>query len=776
MPNDHRDSLTLDAHEAASFYSNFPLEFAELPGSAIVTRITSAPIMDDFPASVGGYRREPEPDNVSIDSDREGIYADNDNPTQIVTFAPRERFKLGLFDCICLILNRTIGTGIFNSPQRVMKGTGSTGASLLMWLLGSVYCISGTHVYMEYGLNIPRYSIGGVEQSVPRSGGDLNYLSYVYRQPRKDSVLLSTCLFSIAFISLGNMAGNCISFSIRVLNAADFENPSSGLVRGIALAIAAATCLIHAFSRRGGIWLNNLFAMIKLMILFFILIVAIVVSAGGLPKARNVFTENTKASASFSGASEDANGYAHAFLAIIFSFSGYEQVNYVMGEVGRPRRKYPIAMMSGVTIIIVLYMAINLAYMAVVPKELQLHGKGGVAQQFFELSIGTISNDKTGRRIFNAFLAISSLGNIIVMTYTAARVKQEIAKEGIIPFAKFFAQNKDLSLGRLLRWFHRRGHFSFLMRLKWLAPEEHSDKTPVGALVLHLLSCIILILATWGLEPDTAYTLLTSLSSYLINAFSGTFLALGILILRIRGISASNMIGADEGEPKARKSWASISRFNPGMSVACALIYMVGNLFPVVTTWIKPNGELDSPDSPYEYWLPPTICWAVIGVGIGWFLGFVIVAWRIDRKHHKVFVVEKRPEFEAVGAGSSRAEKGGKDRNDGGLVLVHETVYLSWVGRETLRARRTERVSYGGTEQTTSSGAMLKGTDFDGFYVAQQQEQQQQFQQQQYQEQHFQQQQYREQQFQQRQYQQDQHFGGFNVYQSQQHHDFIGRR
>jgi hypothetical protein len=65
--------------------------------------------MDDFPASVRGFRREPEADNASIDSDQQDIYAENDNPTQIVTFAPRERFKLGLFDCICLILNRTVG-------------------------------------------------------------------------------------------------------------------------------------------------------------------------------------------------------------------------------------------------------------------------------------------------------------------------------------------------------------------------------------------------------------------------------------------------------------------------------------------------------------------------------------------------------------------------------------------------------------------------------------------------------------------------------------------
>ena len=60
-----------------------------------------------------------------------------------------------------------------------MEGTRSTGASLLLWFAGIIYCLSGVHVYIEYGLNVPRYTINGIEQSVPRSGGDLNYLQYV---------------------------------------------------------------------------------------------------------------------------------------------------------------------------------------------------------------------------------------------------------------------------------------------------------------------------------------------------------------------------------------------------------------------------------------------------------------------------------------------------------------------------------------------------------------------------------------------------------------------
>jgi amino acid transporter len=125
---------------------------------------------------------------------------------------------------------------------------------------------------------------------------------------------------------------------------------------------------------------------------------------------------------------------------------------------------------------------------------------------------------------------------MIVMTYTAARVKQEIAKEGILPFPRFFAQNTDLSLGRVLKALQSKGHFGSLLKTgSWLSPEHHSEKTPVGAFVLHFLSCLILISATWSMEPDKAYELLTTLSVYVINCFFGFFVGLGILILRWKG-------------------------------------------------------------------------------------------------------------------------------------------------------------------------------------------------------------------------------------------------
>ncbi|CAG9978291.1 unnamed protein product [Clonostachys byssicola] len=698
--------------------------------------------MESFPHAPGDPRLEgtTRPDDTdSIDSTRARMLWANKGPTQVVFYAPKERFRLGYFDVMCLVINRTIGTGIFNSPQRVMIHTRSTGASLLLWFVGMIYCLSGLHVYLEYGLNIPRYTIDGVEQPVPRSGGDLNYLQYVYRKPayRKGTVLLSTCIFGIAFIALGNMAGNSISFAIRVMSAAGNDSPDNGTVRGIAIAIAIITCFIHAVSRRFGIWLNNVLAVIKVCILLLVIITAIVVGAGGL-NTPNVLPENTNIKTAFEGRSTDLNDYSHAFLAIIFSFSGFEQPNYVLGEISRPRRKYPVASIVGVTTTVLLYLAMNISYMVVVPKEDQLTAPGGVAERFFELTLGnlgTSENQIVGKRIFNAFLAVSSLGNIIVMTYTAARVKQEIAKEGILPYPAFFAQSTDLSVGRFLRWIQKKGWFNRLLSSRWLSPDSHREKTPVGALVLHCACCMVLILATWRLTPAEAYTILTSISSYVINGAIGTFIGLGILILRFRGPPSTPAPQAAKPleQPTTKPSWKRMTgrHFNPVLSVVCASLYTVGNLWPVVTQWVPKRADPSTGDSPtpeYTYtagvksFVIPTIGWGIIGLGVAWFLGFLAVAQYKRYNYHEVFVVDKKPDFENASSGTTGDESAARGSN--GLVMVHETVYLSWVGKETLRQRRPgagAKDDFDGSLPVPSDP--YAGTDFSGHFQAQQQQQ-----------------------------------------------------
>lgn len=331
--------------------------------------------------------------------------------------------------------------------------------------------------------------------------------------------------------------------------------------------------------------------------------------------------------------------------------------------------------------------------MVVVPRDAQI--QGNVAQAFFNRTFGALGPDDTGERVLNAFLAISSLGNIIVMTYTASRMKQEIAKEGFLPFAKFFAQDKDFSLGRVLKWVRGKGWFTGLLKWKWFSPEMHSEKTPVGALVLHFVSCMVIISATSRLNPNDAYDVLSVSTAYLFPAFFGVFLSVGILWLRFKGPPETvpvktphhPFVGNGEG---VKRTWTEMTgrSVNPVLSVICAVVFLIGNAYPVITTWVPPSKTLQN-ESQVRWFVVPVISCGALALATFWFLGFLARAKRREKRRHQEFVVERYPEFEwAEGEGPLEGEGAGERRREGGLVLVHETVSLLWKGRDTIELGR----------------------------------------------------------------------------------------
>jgi hypothetical protein len=92
-------------------------------------------------------------------------------------FAPTSEQKMGRFTIVSLHLNRSIGSGIFITPAIILRGTGSVGASLLLWAAGAVIATSGLLVWLELGLSVPRQRVrDGSKKSVPRSGGEKNYV------------------------------------------------------------------------------------------------------------------------------------------------------------------------------------------------------------------------------------------------------------------------------------------------------------------------------------------------------------------------------------------------------------------------------------------------------------------------------------------------------------------------------------------------------------------------------------------------------------------------
>ena len=112
-------------------------------------------------------------------ADLEGIDEIIDVDTR-KAYAPPRRQKIRSFTVACLIINRTVGSGIFVTPATILSDTNSVGVSLILWTLGGLVSLLAVLMWLEFGLSTPRRRVtDGSIHSVPRSGGEKNYVSAV---------------------------------------------------------------------------------------------------------------------------------------------------------------------------------------------------------------------------------------------------------------------------------------------------------------------------------------------------------------------------------------------------------------------------------------------------------------------------------------------------------------------------------------------------------------------------------------------------------------------
>ena len=538
--------------------------------------------------------------------------AEHLDPQQRFDASPYQRQRLGRFTMVCLILNRTIGSGIYVTPARILAGTGSVGGSLLFWAAGAIISTCGLFVWLECSMSIPQRPVHGHAEprGVPRSGGEKNYLEFMFRDPqsRKSRV---TCSYGIMFILLGNLSGNAIAFGLYFLEAIGqydpiprtlsgvAQQPHHGAVIGLAIAAQTLAALLHVCSRRGGIFISNSFAVIKVVILIVLICLGAAKAGGAFPSGIND-PHNFATSTSFSTRRHDVASYSDSLLFIIYTFSGFEQPFYVLSEFKNPRITFPRWTVCAMGITVSLFMLMNISYLFAVNKQAVLDNPNiDMATVFFEGLFGTESG---ARRAMAALIAFSILGNIVVMTFTAARVKQELAKEGILSkYSLFFATSHTTPFAWL--W-HKFG------------PAESDEKrdrleqAPIAALGLHWCTSVFLILITIPAKPTTAYSILVNLYSYTIIIIVGVWVSFGLLLTKLR---------------TAKFHWKDRRRYRPPISPAHAIVYFLACCFVLICALLPPSSG--SPYAPkvtgLKWYIVPTIGLSSPLWGVLWYYGLL---------------------------------------------------------------------------------------------------------------------------------------------------------
>ncbi|KAK4175297.1 putative high-affinity methionine permease [Triangularia setosa] len=586
--------------------------------------------------------------------DQQALYEAREDNDAIVEEIPSEKDSLGRFSVLCLIFNRMIGSGIFNASSQIFYNTQSVGVTLLLWLCGVAVALSGVILYIELGLTVPRWERpDGIKISTPRSGGELPYLNYFLKLPR----FLATCLFGVSFLVFGNTATNSIAFAAAVLQASGTAQTAGRMVV-IALAVNTFSCLLHSMSRKWGIRLNNVLGSLKVTML------VIMVIFGLRWLNLDVARDNFDSSTSLKRADNTQWGvykYAEALIYAIFPFGGFHQANYVLAEIKAPHKNFARTSGYGVLFISCLFMTITILYAATIPKADLFTADLDIAFNFFKRTVGSGVAESTVKAACGSLRALSAIGNVIVFTFTAARVKQEVAKEGVLPGSIYLASSYEFTFRHGFRRIpdHQAGGFL------------HTEKSPAAALGLHWTVTSILILAAM-LSTDSVifshlpgYSLLLMAYAYGLDVIWFSCIGVGMLYLRLWPGS----------------KWRYKSPIPHVVGVIAAVIFTATNIVPLVTIWVyDPAQRYIAHSSDRVGWFAPQMTAMVVLVAAGlYWVGFRIWLWQKRVREGVVWEVVRTPIFWAGAQGQGRVQQqGGTQAQQPQLVQIYEIIRFKW--------------------------------------------------------------------------------------------------
>ncbi|KUJ06561.1 amino acid transporter [Mollisia scopiformis] len=324
-----------------------------------------------------------------------------------------------------LVISRVIGSGIFATPGSIVKTTGSVGLALLLWVFGAFIAWCGMIISLEYGCMLPR------------SGGDKVYLEFTYQYPR----FLASTLVAVQAILLGFTASNCIIFGEYVLFAFGVEVTEVSQ-KTLALGLLTAITIVHGCFMKTGIRIQNALGWIKVGLILFMALTGIYVV---LFNVKPVKGSTPGSQLSWDGLWKDSNwGWgtlSTAIFKVSYSYAGLHNLNNVLNEVKNPVRTLKTVAPAALFTACLLYLLVNFAFFVVVPLEEVKESGELIAALFFERVFG----EQFGKTILPLAIAVSAAGNVMVVTFTLARVNQEIARQGFLPLGKytnFFSSSK----------------------------------------------------------------------------------------------------------------------------------------------------------------------------------------------------------------------------------------------------------------------------------------------------------------------------------------------
>ncbi len=314
---------------------------------------------------------------------------------------------LGVSHATAIVVGTIIGSGIFLVPAEMMQAVGSARLVYLAWVVGGLLSFFGALTYAELGAMKPQ---AGGEYVYVRDGyGPLAGFLYAWTW----FVIAKPASIASVTTGLVRILG---TFSIFSFFANPLITTPFPITYGTLVAIAA-TILISTLNyigvRKAGDF-QLIFTLLKVAIVLAVVILAFHFSGGSWSNFKTGYDR----------ALGGVTGFMAALVAALWAYDGWNDLNMVAGEVRRPERSIPIALVAGVATVAALYMLLNAAVQYVMPATM-IAASPRPASTVTALAVG-----RWGAGLVSAGMALSMLVTLNGTIMSGARVPYAVARDG----------------------------------------------------------------------------------------------------------------------------------------------------------------------------------------------------------------------------------------------------------------------------------------------------------------------------------------------------------
>jgi len=348
----------------------------------------------------------------------------------------KSEFKksLGFIDSTALVAGSMIGSGIFIVSADIARNVGAPGWMLIVWIITGIMTIFAALSY------------GELASMMPHAGGQYVYLREAFNPLA--GFLYGWTFFTV--IQTGTIAAVAMAFAkfAGVLIPWFSEGNillNLGFIKISTVHLLAITMiLVLTFNNlqgiRNGKWVQNIFTFLKvgLLIGFIVLGLFFAGNADAVAINKSYFWEPIALDGSVLSGWALIAAIGVAMVGSLFSSDAWNNITFAAAEVKNPKRNIPLSLVTGVTLVTVLYILANFVYLNALPLRGITEGTG-----VFEKGIQFAVNDRLGSAsmfgLFGAMAALLMAAFVVISTFgcnnglilSGARVYYAMAKDNL---------------------------------------------------------------------------------------------------------------------------------------------------------------------------------------------------------------------------------------------------------------------------------------------------------------------------------------------------------